>query len=120
MEEQEKNPFEKKNTNKEIENIISESPLDEPKSKPPLKTKIPGKKSRSSKKKIILTIVTILFIIGTGFILIQKPCEPCNCDTETTKIINDFVNSIKQQIINKGYAEIGEGASIIRLSPYIE
>jgi len=121
MNEQE-NPFKNKDIDKEIDNILSETPLEEPKSKPQLKTKVSRKKLRISKKKIILTVAVILFIVGAYFILIQKPCEPCNCDNETITTISneDFINSLKQQIIDKGYAEINDGASIIKLSPYIK
>ena len=119
-----KNPFERKDTNTEIENILNESPIENvPKSKPQLKTYDSKKKLKRPKKKTIIIIGVALVIIIGGFMLFSNgdgdsSNTETTSNTETNSNIN-FIDSIKQQIIEKGYAEIGEGNSKMILAPYI-
>ncbi len=97
-----------KDVNTEIENILNESPLVN-KSKPKKIKKLKG----SQKKKIIIMVVLVIVVVG-GFILIQNITSNEKPTTETVSN-TDLINSIKQQIINKGYAEVGD----LTLAPYI-
>ena len=116
--EENRNPFEKRAPTKEIENILNEIPLmEDPKSKQQLKTKGPKKKLRLPKKKTIIIIGVILVILIGGFVLVSNGDDTSN--TETTSNTN-LIDLIKQQIIEKGYAEIGEGDSKMTLAPYIK
>ena len=113
-----KNPFEKKEMDKEIANILNENPIiNQTKSKPDLKTKISGFKLKFPKKKTILIIGVIIIVIG-GFMLISNQCEVCNVCEECVQEIS--LENIKQQIIDKGYAEISDGESNLKLTPYIK
>ncbi len=122
--EENKNPFEKKDPTTEIEDILNESPIEDiPKSKPQLKTYDLKKKLKRPKKKTIIIIGVILVILIGGFALVSNGGDDSNntettSNTETTNNIS-LVDSIKQQIIEKGYAEIGEGNSKMILAPYI-
>ena len=105
-------------TDKEIENILNENPLEsKSNSKSPLKTKSPGFKLRLPKKKTILIIGVIIIVIG-GFILLSNQCEVCNVCEECVQEIS--MENIKQQIIDKGYADITDGKSNLKLAPYIQ
>ena len=108
-----------KDMDKEIEDILKETPLEnKSNSKANLKTKSPGKKRRFPKKKTILIIGVMIIVIG-GFILLSNPCEVCDiCETCKECVQEISMENLKQQIINKGYAEIGKGTDILKLSPY--
>ena len=117
--EENRNPFEKKDPTTEIENILNESPIENiPKSKSQLKTYSPKKKLKFPKKKTLIIIGVILGVLIIGFMFISNNEET----PEDTEIIEEtsLVDSIKQQIIEKGYAEVGEGDSKMILAPYIE
>ena len=103
-----------KDINNEIEDILNESPLVDT-SKP---NKIKGikKKMKRPKKKTMIIIGVIFIIAFGGFLLISTFGSDANIETISNA---DFISSIKQQIIEKGYAEIGEGDSKITLSPYL-
>ncbi len=113
-----RNPFEKKNPTTEIEDILNEIPIETVlKSKPQLKTDDLKKKLKRPKKKTIIIIGVVLIIFIGGFVLVSNGGD----DSSNTEVVEEtsLADSIKQQIIEKGYAEIGEGDSKMILAPYI-
>ncbi len=104
-----------KEINTEIEDILSESPLED--NSRPKKIRTTQKKFKLPKKKTILILGGIILVIISITILFSL----LNSTPITEQISNtEVINSIKQQIINKGYAEIGEGNSKMILAPYIQ
>jgi len=100
--------------NNDINKILKEFPLEEKKKKITLKKKIPKIKS---KKRVIISIGIIIAIIILGLIMIPNSCKCEVCDLCSKGI---DVSQIKQQIIDKGYAEITDGNNILKLSPYLK
>ena len=103
--------------NEDIEKMLKEDPIE---SNSKIQTYGKAKKSNilsklASKKKLIIGIGVVVLIILIGFILISSTneCEVCNVCTQKISI-----ETIKQQIITKGYAELNDGPNILRLSPY--
>ena len=114
-----------KDINTEIEDILRETPLVES-SKKKLKGNIktpsdktaPRKKSKISKKKVIWIGAIVIVVIWGTIMLIP---DSVDCEYEITDITKNtaFVNSVREQILNKGYADIGEGDLAMRVSPYL-
>ena len=103
------------NNDKEIERILNEAPP-EPKLKPEKKVIQTKSKFKIPKKKTIIIGVVILVIIFAGFIIIPGlGSEECIVDTTTNK---GMIDSIKQEIINNGYAELDDGTSVLKIAPY--
>lgn len=110
--------------NEDIERILREDPIEnKPKikisnkiKKPKILTKFLSKPL--SKKELIIGAGIMVVIILTGFILMQNSCECEICDTCKVCTQTLSIDNLKQQIIAKGYAEIKDGATILKLSPY--
>ena len=102
--------IEEKNTNKEIEDILNENPLIKPTQSNTIKSS--KKKFKLPKKKTMIVIGITTIIIVVLFMMVPNVCQECTCDVPNN---TEYVNSIKQQIIEKGYANVEE----MTLSPYI-
>ena len=123
--EENKNPFTKNDLDKEIENIINEEPLSIPNSQKKGKFKKGGiiKKIKLPNKKIIIYFIITIAILISLFVILNSPCDCSNNLSECIQTQNDnteFISHIKQQIINKGYAEITDGSSILKVAPYTQ
>ena len=101
---------------KEIGNMLAEAPL-----VPEPKKEIKIKKKLNKKPIIYASLAIIIIIVGLMILPSCEPptCENQNCTLEVAKINQDFVDSIKHQIISRGYAEINDGGNIFKLAPYI-
>lgn len=118
----EDNPFLKKNKDKEIEEILGEAPLKEKKTKKKFKINknlIPSRTIIIRGAVVLLLFLVLIYIITLPKTDIQSVCEDAEtCTLDVTEINQKFVDSMKKQIINKGYVEINDGNNIIKLSPY--
>jgi len=110
------------NKRNEIDKIITELPIEDKKPK-----KETGKKPNLS--KVFKNKIILYGSIGIGLVLLSLflfTSSSCNCPIieNTTEVScpdgSISFDLIREQIINKGYAEITDGSSTIKLSPYIE
>ena len=116
----------------DIEKILSEDPIIE-NNKPISKKfnkfkrfrnfKKPDLKNLFTKDRLIIGVVVILVLLGLFLITSHNECDEC----KVCEIYNDtqgnLFNDIRNQIINKGYAEISEGSdklNNLKLAPYLE
>jgi len=110
-------------TNTEIENILNENPLIEDKKSngaSNIKGTIKGKKKLKLSKKKVYLIVGVIIIILIGLAMLSSLSGNCEGTTTNTMSEVDFIKILRQQIIENGYAEMGEGDLKIKVSPYLE
>jgi len=123
---------EEKEIDKELDDIIGEMPIEEKKQKirekrqqlhepigPEKPSKGPIDYIKSKRKGIIIVIAVIaLLLIGT---LLFGPLT-CDGQQDSNKTCDSgdqiSFSTIKQQIITKGYAEIGGEGVTMKVSPY--
>ena len=114
-------------TNNDIERILREDPIESTSKiqtygkikKPNVLKKFFSKPGL--KKKVLIGIGVMLLVILNGFFLISNlgECDVCeDVGASDTNVQTVSIDNLKQQIIAKGYAEIKDGATILKLSPY--
>lgn len=114
----------------EMDNIIKELPIvNKPKRNKPKRNKPKGNKPKFSQifsnkiVKYVSMIIIIGLIIGLFFLIPSSADCSCTAVENVTNVVcpteSISFESIKQQIITRGYAEITEGGLTIKLSPYI-
>ena len=88
---------------------------------PSIPQKIPKTKKKGDFNKLIIPLILVIAIFAVAFVWTFK----CDCPTETTSCVDakveatgTLINSIQNQIIINGYAEIFDGNMLIKLAPY--
>jgi len=83
--------------------------------------KIPKQKKKKDFNKLIIPLVLIIAILVVAFVITFK----CDCPEGTdsyakakVEATGVLMNSIQNQIIQKGYAEIFNGDLVLKLAPY--
>jgi len=109
----------RKSKDDEIEDILTEFPVDKPrhKAEPINKPKKPNNLKNLNPKAIFIIGIILGLLIGWIFSFCLKDTQEV-CDDCKVCVQEISLEKIKQQIITQGYVEIKSGTTVLKLAPY--